>query len=232
MIHQTEQLAVFIASENTEAKLIDRIIIRLKELGEINSIRAYANLSNPNLEPWVFKLRKHGIEAIYRLPNQSDQNPDSLSISIDVLDNLHTSPQITTFVIVSNEGDFSALANKIKSCNKKVIGIGNSDTPQVFRRACNSFIFTNTLRDVHPITGTKESLLSQVEMAFVMGVDLTGYCLFKTLERLIKKNNPDFNVEDYGKYSLFGLLHELSPHFEVIAEPPKAIYIKRSCIRN
>lgn len=229
---QIEQLAVFVDAENAESKFIDRILVKLQDLGEINSIRAYADWSKPNLEPWVVKLRKHAIEAVHQLSSQSGKNSSDLLLGISATDVLHTSPQITIFVIVSSDGDFSSLVHKIRSYNKRAVGVGNNSTPQAFRRACNSFIFTNTLRSTHPITGTKESLLRQVETAFAMGCDSLGNCLLSTLGNLLKINNPDFNVDDYDKKSLFGLVHTLEPHFEVIADPPRPVYIRRSQAGN
>lgn len=229
---QIEQLAVFFDIENAESKKADRVFAKLQDLGNLALKKGYADWGKPNLKPWEAKVRKHAVETVHQLSTRSGKNSSDLCLSIDAMDILHTSPQITIFVIVSSDGDFSPLAHKIKSYNKIVIGVGNNTTPQAFRRACTMFIFTDSLKEAHPVTGTKESLLNQFDLAFSQGVDATGNCLLSTLNNYLKRNNPDFNVDDYGKKSLFGLAHTMEPHYEVIAVPPRPVYIRRGRIGN
>ena len=60
------------------------------------------------------------------------------------------------FVLVSSDSDFARLASRLREQGLQVYGIGKTNTPEAFRKACKRFIFVENLLgngDEHPEGG-------------------------------------------------------------------------------
>ncbi len=89
-----------------------------------------------------------GIEPIqiFGFAKGNMKNAADIQLVIDALEILYTKEFIDTFVIVSGDGGFSALAKRLSSYGKRVIGCSyRSTVNHIFVNVCDDFIYLRIL---------------------------------------------------------------------------------------
>ena len=147
------QIAVFMDFENVatsaEANFGDFDVTAVMDLlrtrGRLLIKRAYGDWGRfhryrrPMLENGVdlFQLYSVGIQQ---------KNRADVRLAIDALETVFTRPNIDLYAIVSGDSDFTELIHKLRDHGKYTIGIGlRAATSDLLRRACDEFIFYETL---------------------------------------------------------------------------------------
>jgi len=147
------QLAVFIDFENVatsaEANFgefdVTAVMDLLRTRGRLLIKRAYGDWGRfhryrrPMLENGVdlFQLYSVGIQQ---------KNRADVRLAIDVVETVFTRPNIDLYAIISGDSDFTELVHKLRDHGKYTIGIGlRSATSDLLRRACDEYIFYETL---------------------------------------------------------------------------------------
>lgn len=118
-------------------------IRRSPGVGQIALQKAYANWSDPRLSVMRGEINALGIDPVQVFGFARDQkkNAADIQLAVDAVDLSHIRPTLTTFVIVSGDGGFTALAKKLHEYGKTVIGCGyKSSASKVFRAVCDLFI--------------------------------------------------------------------------------------------
>ena len=72
------------------------------------------------------------------------KNSSDIALVIDAMDLMHTG-RFDGFVFVSSDSDFARLASRLREQGLQVFGIGKTNTPEAFRKACKRFIFVENL---------------------------------------------------------------------------------------
>ncbi len=147
------QMAVFMDFENVatsaEANLgdfdVNTVMDLLRSRGRLLIKRAYGDWGRfhryrrPMLENGIdlFQLYSVGVQH---------KNRADVRLAIDAMETVFTRPQIDVFAIVSGDSDFTELIHKLRDYGKYTIGIGlHAATSDLLRRACDEFIFYETL---------------------------------------------------------------------------------------
>lgn len=113
-------------------------------LGGIAVQRAYANWSDPRLNVMRGDIVDLGIEPIqmFGFGKGTAKNASDIQLAIDAVDCAISRPSIATFVIVSGDGGFSALAKKLHEYGKAVVGCAyRRATNRVFEAVCDRFVW-------------------------------------------------------------------------------------------
>jgi len=121
-----------------------------KEIDKIAIQRAYANWSDPRLSILRGDVIELGIEPIqvFGFGRGPQKNASDIQLAIDAVDIAFTRYAVETFVIVSGDGGFSALAKKLHEYGKMVIGCAfRKTTNRIFEAVCDDFIWIDALRD-------------------------------------------------------------------------------------
>lgn len=122
----------------------------LKKIGEtgktgrIATHKAYANWLTPTLSFLHSELIDLDIEPITVVGTNGGtiKNVADIRLAVDVIDTLHTHPEITTYVIISGDGAYASLARKLHEYSKVVIGCAyKQSTNKLFASACDHFIW-------------------------------------------------------------------------------------------
>jgi uncharacterized protein (TIGR00288 family) len=147
------QIAVFIDFENVatsaEANFGDFDVTAVMDLlrtrGRLLIKRAYGDWGRfhryrrPMLENGIdlFQLYSVGIQQ---------KNRADVRLAIDAMETVFTRPTIDVYAILSGDSDFTELIHKLRDHGKYTIGIGlHAATSDLLRRACDEFIFYETL---------------------------------------------------------------------------------------
>jgi len=124
-----------------------RILLDLCDVEGIRGfavLRAYANWSDPRLGALRGEMNALGVEPVqvFGLGKNGAKNVADIQLAVDAVDLAHVRPALDTFVIVSGDGGFSALAKKLREYGKAVIGAGyRSSTNKVLAALCDTFVW-------------------------------------------------------------------------------------------
>lgn len=137
-------LAMLIDGDNAQASLINGVLEESAKYGTVITRRVYGDFRSSHLSQWSDCLQAYAIEPVHCVPNSTGKNATDIRLVIDAMDSLHEG--VTGgFVIVSSDGDYTALATKMHDRGKFVLGAGSQTTPKAFQNACDRFFDTSVL---------------------------------------------------------------------------------------
>jgi len=139
------KLALLIDADNTSPRLIADIISEVGKYGKITIRRSYGDFTNIHLSNWKDILNTYAIRPVQKFAYTSGKNSTDSALIIDAMDIMHDG-LVGGFCIASSDSDYTGLALRIREQGLFVIGIGKSETPQAFQRACEMFVFTENLQ--------------------------------------------------------------------------------------
>ena len=138
------RLAVLIDADNTAPKWAEVIFEEIATLGEASVRRIYGDFSGPHLRNWEKKLAGLAVIPHQQFAYTKGKNSSDIALVIDAMDLMHTG-RFDGFVLVSSDSDFARLASRLREQGLQVYGIGKTNTPEAFRKACKRFIFVENL---------------------------------------------------------------------------------------
>jgi hypothetical protein len=137
-------LAIIIDADSTECPQIPAIIAEAEKFGRVTVKRIYADWTSPSMNGWKDQINKYSMKPIQKFDyKKAKKTADTAALIIDVMDLLH-SKTVNGFCIVSSDSDYTGLALRIKEQGYFIMGIGKSNTPSVFVKACEIFSRSDT----------------------------------------------------------------------------------------
>ena len=171
--------------------------------------------------PWLDKAAALAITPVH-IPNTSKgKNASDIALVIDALDLLHGG-RLDGFVLVSSDGDFTRLAQRIREQGVDVWGVGNANTPPALRMACKRFVTVENL--VSDDSGQKSDKSSgksrgdrnDLNRAYQMianalsdSDDPDGWATLSWLGRQVTQRYPDFDPRSFGHKRLTDLVRAI-----------------------
>lgn len=135
-----KKIVLLIDAENTSARYADNIIHYLEKQGDIISAQIYGDfLDNDNTKRWNGKAAMHNLQRYQADTTKAGKNAADIALVIDAMDFLHKENPADIFCIVTSDGDFTSLVERIRKETIEVIGIGKSDASPRLRKACSSY---------------------------------------------------------------------------------------------
>ena len=125
---------------------LQRIVEEIRsqhQFGKLAIQRAYANWSVPQLKQIKNEILSLGIEPIqvFGFGLNTQKNAADIQLTIDAIEFLHNKPSIQLFIIVSGDGAFASVANKLHEYGKTVIGCAYEKSTNSFLEAvCDAFV--------------------------------------------------------------------------------------------
>lgn len=113
------------------------------------------------IDGWRKEASQHSMTAVQQFSYVSGKNTSDMALTIQAMKILYEKPFIGAFCIVSNDSDFTRLAQELREQNKEVVGMGerNKAIPE-FVNAFSEFIYLG-----EAIEETAEVAVSDTETA-------------------------------------------------------------------
>lgn len=166
----TNRIAVFIDVENLVCEVnktalplrLRPIIDRIREEGQIVSMRAYGDWSQQYMGRFLSEFRSNLIEMIQLSTSTQGKNTADIQLAVEALEMVLQPVSPDMVVIVSGDRDFVPLVQKIKRYGKAVVGIGASEdsTSKLLAEGCDMFLFAY---DIMQTTQGSQSPLTPVQ---------------------------------------------------------------------
>ncbi|MCR4652584.1 MAG: NYN domain-containing protein [Eubacterium sp.] len=138
--------AVLIDADNVSEKYIKIILDETANSGIATYKRIYGDWTSARMASWKKVLLDNSIIPIQQYSYTTGKNATDSAMIIDAMDILYSNT-VDGFCIVSSDSDFTRLVARLREAGHKVIGMGESKTPQPFISACNQFKYLDMLYD-------------------------------------------------------------------------------------
>ncbi len=159
------------------------------------------------------------------------KNRADVRLAIDAMETVFTRPNIDVYAIVSGDSDFTELIHKLRDYGKYTIGIGlHSATSDLLRRACDEFIFYETL-----ITEELDDIANELQLpdprellrrALVAAEQKGEVPVFAgRLKQIMLSLDSSFNEANYG-YQQFRSFLEGQLSLVTLQETDMQLYVK------
>ncbi len=136
-----EKIAILIDAENINSKNAKKIIDIMEERGNILAKVIIANLKSDSVAGWIPEAKKYAMTAIHQFSLVKGKNSSDMALTIQAMKMLYEKPYLTTFCIVTDDSDFTRLAQELKEQDKIVIGMGTKKTVKEAVNAYTEFIY-------------------------------------------------------------------------------------------
>ena len=152
------KIAILIDAENVSYKNARQIIDTMEQKGKIlvkmvvadwTKITGSQTKTNgkyvyrtKQIEGWRNEASRHSMTAVQQFSYVVGKNTSDIALTIQAMKILYEKPYVTTFCLVSNDSDFTRLAQELREQNKEVIVMGErSRAIQEFVNAFSEFVY-------------------------------------------------------------------------------------------
>jgi len=233
-----DNIALLIDADNASPEHLDDVLLVLGELGTINIRRAYGNWAKVSLKGWGQLTGIHSIVPMQQFDVAKGKSATDMRMTIDAMDLLYRG-HVDGFGIMSSDGDFLPLAQRIREEGLPVYGFGTAKTPLGFRQACTRFFDVAALHiadEDQPSSDEPSELQLQRpvddELIELLGSaykaskrDDDGYASLSELGQRATAVSS-FAARNYGFTRLSDLIRSI-PNFEVKSAPDGSLSVKR-----
>lgn len=151
-----DQVAIYIDFENIAISAeeaygrcdIDKLIQVAERYGRCVIKKAYGDWTR--FSRYRQELLENAIDLtqLFRYGNYTKKNSADIVMAVDVIEAALTNKALHTFVLVTGDSDFTAVARKLRSYGHQVVGIGLRDaTSDLLVRSCDEFVIYDGLME-------------------------------------------------------------------------------------
>lgn len=250
---EDNKIAILIDAENISYKNVGQIIDTMEKKGTVH-VKAIvsdwtritgAKMAQYNravqIEGWRKEASKYSLTGVQSFSHVSGKNTSDIALTIEAMKILYEKPFINTFCIVSNDSDFTRLAQELKAHGKEVIGMGERKAIKEFVNAFSEFIYLGESIDESTEKETGDKVVftngdakakerepqksktkskkfalptEQMEALKVIiedAMEENGVALYSLIASKMKKQFSDFVPENYNVKNISALIKSLLP---------------------
>jgi NYN domain/OST-HTH/LOTUS domain len=181
------------------------------ERGNAAVRRAYADWARPTFGKYQEDLALNGVDLIQVTRFGAVQkNAADIRMAVDAMETLITHPEITVYILVAGDGDYSPLVQRLREFGKVVIGVGTeASASRRLVSVCTEYKFWGTLvaevdPSLRPVVAAEfdiadaAALLLTALDSMADTADADGWCFAGTLKTRIRQLDASFDNNNYG----------------------------------
>ena len=197
---------MLVDGDNAQPSLIEHILAEVAKYGIVTTRRIYGDWTEPQMKGWKDSLHSYAIQPIQQFRYTVGKNATDSALIIDAMDLLHAGT-VDGFCIVSSDSDYTRLATRIREQGLFVMGIGQSQTPESFVKACEIFVHTeNLVQPAEDDPQTKEWDKSEWTQTAARAIEMAtqddGWAALGVVGTHIHQLDPAFDSRSYGHKQL------------------------------
>ena len=238
------QIAVFVDFENLVLGAVKELpdqanpapyeaITRLcREYGNASVRRAYADWANTRFGSHQEDLAMNGVDLIQvaRVGIQN-KNAADIRMAVDAMETLIVHPEVSVFVLVSGDGDYSPLVQRLREFGKWVVGVGTeANASRKLVSVCSEYKYWGTLvAEVEPAARPAAAFdISEAERVLVRAFSESSSDTLTAggLKSKMLALDPAFDEHNYGARSFRAFLTLLPKRVQVVETSGPDIQIK------
>jgi len=240
----TAQVAVFVDFENLVLGAAKELpgeanpapyeaITRLcRTYGNASVRRAYADWADPRFGSHQDDLAMNGVDLIQvaRVGVQN-KNAADIRMAVDAMETLIVHPEVSVFVLVSGDGDYSPLVQRLREFGKWVVGVGTeANASRKLVSVCSEYKYWGTLvAEVEPAARPAAAFdIADAEQLLVRAFEESGAETLTAggLKSKMLALDPAFDEHNYGARSFRAFLAMLPKRVQVVEAAGPDIIVK------
>lgn len=139
-MNKKRNTAVFIDGENITAKKAEKIMSVVRSKGVMDYAKVYGIQKDLSTRKWTEVAACTDDMKDIRLYGGAGHNKVDKKIKKDTIKAIHNSPNIDIICIVASDHGYASNARELRAMGKRVVIIGEKNTPQILRSAGNEFV--------------------------------------------------------------------------------------------
>src|ERR1700744_1997849 len=190
--------------------------------GPPSARRAYADWADPRFGSHQEDLAMNGVDLIQvaRVGVQN-KNAADIRMAVDAMETLIVHPEISVFVLVSGDGDYSPLVQRLREFGKWVVGVGTeANASRKLVSVCSEYKYWGTLvAEVEPDARPTAAFdISEAEQVLVRAFEESSSETITAggLKSKMLALDPAFDEHNYGARSFRAFLSRLSNQVQVV----------------
>lgn len=234
------RVAVLVDIENTSSRLAESLFSVASLSGDVVVRRGFADFSRQG-SGWDDAISRHLITPVHQYASRKGKNSTDINLAVHAMDLLYCGHEgrIDVFCIVSSDGDFGALARRLREAGRTVVGIGTNPSA-AFVEACTRFAViaeekttpgpqkaTEPKQPPEPVVDrlTDDRLHEVFASAFARLRSEDGWAVLAAIGGVVTSVKPGFKPKHYGFKKLRDLVASL-PGFEVKSDHAGTIFVR------
>lgn len=191
-----------------------------RDYGNAAVRRAYADWGKFGMHQGDLAL--NGVDLIHMARfGYAQKNAADIRMAVDAMELLFTHPDLKVFVLVTGDGDFSPLVQRLREFGKRVVGVGTeSNASKRLVSVCSEYKYWATLV---ARTDPKARAVAEVEFDIADGQELLASTikhlpqpvLAATLKHKMLSIDPSFDEHNYGCENFTDFLRRMDPVLEI-----------------
>lgn len=214
------RIALLVDGDNISPKYLPAIMHEMQKRGTCYLKRIYGDWTSATMGGWKDCLQEFGVRPMQQF--RYGVNSTDNAIIMDAMEILLSTHRIECFCIVSSDGGFHSLCQRIRESGRFVIGIGDRKTKPVLQRSCDEFVFLDNLsldesKSLGKINGEALNPESLLTRAYLECSSDREWVPFSKLGFFARKLIPSFDSRTYNHSSFKSLIESLDI-FEVTGD--------------
>lgn len=164
--------------------------------------------------------------------NSYYKNLADMQITVDAMETLIDGHQLSTYVLITGDRDFTPLINSLRKRGKRVIGIGvrHTASPSLVS-ACDEYFYYEDLVPEPPLSDAQLEKLVQTALTEVLGNNEAGSVQASVVkEKMMDLSSGLFNNQHYGETSFSKFLSRFT-HLLSIERVETTTFVRRADVR-
>lgn len=208
---------LLIDGENVPAKFAAQLAGLVVDAGREIIASVYGDFSSPTMSEWRDRAAKFGFRLHQTSGKPGGRNSADMLLALDAMDILFTTDHLH-FCIASGDGDFTALAIRLRLARREVTGVGMKNASPAFRAACTRFVTVENeagkavsaapVASAKPVAAIVKPKVKDIAVFYDEAIkgglarDDEGWVLGSPLGSAIRKAHPGIKWSDFGGATL------------------------------
>lgn len=214
--------AVLVDAENASYSQYAAMLEEVENHGTVAIKWVYADWTAQHQKAWKDILQETASSPKQQFHHGKDAADHALVM--DAIEVINNNTRINAVCIVSSDGGFYSLAQRVREYGIHVMAIGKKNTPERFRKACHNFVFTDNLFEVSPST-INSDLDTLLLNAYHRCVEQNDPVYLGDMGSMIKQIDSSFDPRTEGFQSLKKLIKSKNDIFEIVQETSDRCFI-------
>lgn len=207
--------AVLVDGENAPHSQYISVLEEVEKYGSVAIKWVYADWTSNRQVKWQTLLHETASSPKQQFHYGKDACDHALVM--DTIELICKNSRVDAVCIVSSDGGFYSLAQRIREHGLHVMAIGNEKTPERFRKACHNFVFSKNLsikEQSKPHSDLEELLVDSYQRC----AETNEPVYLGDFGSMLKTIDSSFDPRTYGSTTLKKLIREQKDLFDIVDE--------------
>ncbi len=218
------KFAILVDGENASPSDYRHILQEVEKSGAIAIKWVYADWTLAHQSGW--KKILHDTASSPKQQFHYGKDAADHALVMDAIELISKNSRINAICIVSSDGGFYSLAQRVREHGLHVMAIGQDKTPEHFRKACHNFVYIKNLSTSDNTVKLPNDLESLLIDAYSRCAENHEPVYLGDMGTMLKTLDSSFDHRSHGASSLKKLIINKNEIFEIVGKQVDRCFIR------